>query len=92
VRADAYPGIDLTRGYTNTNLAHSFIGFDHEAIVIVSTRSMNASRLADYALRLGVTEGLMLDGGGSTQIATPTTGLTADRAVPAFAVLTSIGR
>jgi hypothetical protein len=89
-RADAYPGIDLTYGYTNTNPSHSFIGFNQTEIIIVATRSMNASQLADYALSLGVIEGVMLDGGGSTQIKTATVGLWAERMVPTFAVLNSI--
>ncbi len=90
VRSDAYPGIDIVHGYTNTSRSHSFIGFNQSTIIIVSTRSMNASQLADYAISLGVTEGVMLDGGGSTQIKTPTVGLWADRKVKAFAVLNSI--
>ncbi|MCP5035774.1 MAG: DUF4214 domain-containing protein [Actinomycetia bacterium] len=90
VRSDAYPGIDITHGYTNTSRSHSFIGFNQSEIVIISTRSMNASQLADYAISLAVTEGIMLDGGGSTQIKTPSVGLWADRSVTAFAVLNSI--
>ena len=89
LRADAYPGFNITTGYTNTSRSHSFIGFNDTEIVIVATREMTASQLADYALSLGLTEGVMLDGGGSTQIATPTTSLTSNRAVPAFAVLDS---
>lgn len=89
LRSDAYPGIDITHGYTNTSRSHSFIGFNETEIIIISTRSMNASLLADYALSLGVTEGVMLDGGGSTQIKTATVGLWADRSVTAFAVLNS---
>lgn len=89
-RSDAYPGIDITHGYTNVNQAHSFIGFNDTEIIIVSTRNMNASRLADHALSLGVLEGVMLDGGGSTQIATAGGSLGSSRAVPSFAVLTSI--
>jgi hypothetical protein len=89
VRADRYPGIDLTYGYTNTSAAHSFIGYTATELIVVSTREMNASRLADYAISLGVIEGVMLDGGGSTQISTPTASLGTDRAVPSFAVLDS---
>ncbi|MEL7155096.1 MAG: DUF4214 domain-containing protein [Actinomycetota bacterium] len=89
-RSDAYPGIDITHGYTNVNLAHSFIGFNDSEIIIVSSRDMNASQLADHALALGVTEGVMLDGGGSTQIATAAGSIRSGRAVPSFAVLNSI--
>ncbi|MGF1597085.1 MAG: hypothetical protein ACFCVK_09150 [Acidimicrobiales bacterium] len=46
-----------------------------------------ASQLADYALSLGVVEGVMLDGGGSTQICTPVASLSRHRAVPTFAVI-----
>lgn len=92
VRSDAYPGIDITNGYTNVNRAHSFIGFNDDEIVIISTRNMTASRLADYAISLGVTEGVMLDGGGSTQIKTPSARMTASRAVTSFAVLNSIAK
>jgi len=91
VRADAYPGFDITHGYTNTSRSHSFIGFNETEIVIVATRDLTASQLADYTISLGVTEGVMLDGGGSTQIATPVASLSSTRAVPAFAVLDSIG-
>lgn len=89
VRADEYPGI-VFGGYTNTSRSHSFIGFNEAEIIVISTREMNASRLADYAIELGVVEGVMLDGGGSTQIATPTARLGSSRAVPTFAVLDSI--
>jgi hypothetical protein len=89
VRSDAYPGITITAGYTNTSTSHSFIGFNASEIVVISTREMNASRLADYAISLGVTEGVMLDGGGSTQIKTPTATLHSSRAVPTFAILDS---
>ncbi len=89
-RADAYPGIDLHGGYTNRSRSHSFIGYNDDEIVIIATRSMTASQLADRALELGVVEGVMLDGGGSTQIDTPTHRLESSRPVPAFAVLTSI--
>lgn len=87
-RADAFPGIRFD-GYTARNPAHSFIGFNQDEIIIVSTTEMTASRLADHALSLGATEGIMLDGGGSTQIATMTERLHADRAVPTFVTLTS---
>lgn len=90
LRSDAYPGIDITHGYTNVNRAHSFIGFNDDEIIIVSTRSMNASRLADYALSLGVAEGVMLDGGGSTQIASAGGSIGSARSVPAFAILNSL--
>ena len=89
VRSDTYPGIDLTTGYTNVARAHSFLGFNETEIIIVSSRAMTSSQLADYALVLGAVEGVMLDGGGSTQIATPTVSLTSNRPVPTFAVLTS---
>jgi exopolysaccharide biosynthesis protein len=89
VRADDYPGI-VFGGYTNTSRSHSFIGFNEAEIIVISTREMNTSRLADYAIELGVVEGVMLDGGGSTQIATPTARLGSSRAVPTFAVLDSI--
>ncbi|MGI9612799.1 MAG: phosphodiester glycosidase family protein [Acidimicrobiales bacterium] len=89
LRADAYPGFNITTGYTNTSRSHSFIGFNDTEIAIVATREMTASQLADYALSLGLTEGIMLDGGGSTQIQTPTSSLASTRAVPAFAVLDS---
>jgi hypothetical protein len=91
-RADAYTGINLTTGATNTGGAHSFIGFNQTEIIVVSTQQMAASRLADYALWLGAREGVMLDGGGSTQIKTPTTQLTTYRPVPTFAVLDSLAR
>ena len=90
VRADAYPGIDLTYGYTNTSRSHSFIGYNESEIIIISSTSMNASTLADYAISLGAIEGVMLDGGGSTQIKTPTAQIWASRRVPTFAVLDSI--
>lgn len=90
LRADAYPGITITTGYTSLNVSHSFIGFDRDKIVAIATRQMNAPQLADYALSLGVSEGIMLDGGGSTQIKTPTTGLSSPRAVTSFAVLNSL--
>jgi len=90
VRADAYPGYDITTGYTNTSRSHSFIGFNDHTIMIIATREMTASQLADYAISLGITEGVMLDGGGSTQIATPTVSLRSARAVPAFAILDSV--
>lgn len=89
VRADAYPGIDITTGYTNTSRSHSFIGFNDTDIVLIATWDKTAAELADYAISLGVTEGVMLDGGGSTQIDTPTDDRPSARAVPAFAVLNS---
>ncbi len=89
-RSDAYPGIDITYGYTNVSRSHSFIGFNDDEIVIVSSLAMNASMLADYALSLGVSEGVMLDGGGSTQIATAGGSIGSSRAVTAFAVLNSV--
>jgi hypothetical protein len=89
LRADRYPGITITAGYTNTSTAHSFIGFNASEIIVISTMAMNASNLADYAIALGVTEGVMLDGGGSTQIKTPTARLPSARAVPSFAILES---
>jgi hypothetical protein len=89
-RADTYPGITLTSGYTNVVSSHSFLGFGPDVIVMVASTEMNASRLADHALSLGVLEGVMLDGGRSTQIATPTAGLTTTEKVPAFAVLDSL--
>lgn len=89
VRADAYPGITFW-GYTHVNRSHSFIGFNDAEIIVVSTRAMTSSQLADYALALGVTEGVLLDGGGSTQIDTPTARLESDRAVPTFALLNSV--
>lgn len=88
-RADAYPGIDLTTGYTNTNRSHSFIGFNKDHIIVISTKVMNASQLADYAIAIGATEGVMLDGGGSTQIKTAAGSITSDRSVPVFAVVNS---
>ena len=90
VRADAYPGIDLTYGSTNTSWSHSFIGYNEAEIIIISSTSMNASKLADYAISLGATEGVMLDGGDSTQIKTPNAQIWSSRTVPAFAVLDSI--
>lgn len=92
VRSDAYPGIDITHGYTNINRAHSLIGFNDDEIVIVTTLTMNASQLADYAIALGVTEAVMLDGGGSTQIKTSSDRISAARTVPSFAVLNSIAK
>ncbi|MEM9615459.1 MAG: DUF4214 domain-containing protein [Actinomycetota bacterium] len=89
-RSDAYPGIDITYGYTNVNRSHSFLGFNDDEIIIVSTLSMNASMLADYALGLGVEEGVMLDGGGSTQISTAGGSIGSARSVPSFAVLNSL--
>ncbi len=89
VRADAYPGI-VFRGYTHTSRSHSFIGFNDDEIIIISTGQMNSSQLADYAIELGVIEGVMLDGGGSTQIATPSVRLGSSRAVTTFAVLDAI--
>lgn len=88
-RADAFPGVTLT-GYTHTSRAHSFIGFNDREIVIISTTQMTSPQLADLALQLGVTEGILLDGGGSTQIATPTASIGSSRAVPTFAVLNSV--
>lgn len=88
-RADAVAGIDLVRGYTMTATAHSFVGFNASEIIIVSSTAMNASRLADYALLLGAEEGLMLDGGGSTQIKTPTHSIGSPRPVPSFVVISS---
>ncbi|MEM8924462.1 MAG: phosphodiester glycosidase family protein [Actinomycetota bacterium] len=90
VRSDAYPGIDITTGYTNVNRSHSFIGFNDTEIVIVATRVMNVSTLADYVLSLGVTEGVLLDGGGSTQIAAGPHRIVSQRRAPSFAVLTSL--
>ncbi len=87
VRADDYPGYDITTGRTNVSRAHSFIGYSETDIVIVATREMTASQLADHAISLGVTEGVMLDGGGSTQISTPVASLHSPRAAPTFAVL-----
>lgn len=92
VRADAYPGVDLTSGPTNADLSHSFLGFNDTVIVVISSRQLPSARLADYALSLGVTEGVMLDGGSSTQIRTPFTVLSTGRPVPAFAVLDSRAR
>ncbi|MEL6981412.1 MAG: phosphodiester glycosidase family protein, partial [Actinomycetota bacterium] len=89
VRADEYPGITFG-GYTHTNRSHSFIGFNDSSIVIISTRQMNSSQLADYAIELGVVEGVLLDGGGSTQISTPTARLGSSRSVPTFATLNGI--
>ena len=89
VRADEYPGI-VFGGYTHTSRAHSFIGFNDAELIVISTRQMNSSQLADYAIELGVVEGVLLDGGGSTQIDTPTARLGSSRAVPTFAVLDSI--
>lgn len=86
LRADAYPGITLG-GYTGNNRAHSFIGYADDQIVIVATTQMTASKLADFAIALGVGEGIMLDGGGSTQIATPTERIVSQRPVTSFAVL-----
>ena len=91
-RSDAYAGIDLVHGYTNTSRSHSFVGYNETEIIVISTRSMNASRLADYAISLGAIEGVMLDGGGSTQIKTPTARISANRAVTSFVVLNSIVR
>ena len=88
-RADAFPGIDLTTGYTNVNRSHSFIGFNDTELIVVASTDLNASELADYALALGASEGVMLDGGGSTQIATPTATIASGRPVPAFAVIDS---
>ena len=90
VRADAYPGFDITTGYTNTSRSHSFVGFNDSEIVVIATGDMTASELADYAISLGLTEGVMLDGGGSTQIDTPTETRPSGRAVPTFAVLDSV--
>lgn len=87
-RADAYPGITLG-GYTGTNLSHSFIGFNDDQIVVVATTSMTAPKLGDFAIALGVTEGVMLDGGGSTQITTPTERIGSSRPVTTFAILDS---
>ncbi len=92
VRADAYPGVNLTAGPTNTDPSHSFLGFNDRVFVVISTHQLSASRLADYALSLGVTEGVMLDGGTSTQIKTPLTAFSTGRPVPAFAVLHSQAR
>lgn len=92
VRADAYPGVDLTSGPTNADPAHSFLGFNDTVIVVISSHELPALRLADYALSLGVTEGIMLDGGSSTQIKTPLTTLSTGRPVPVFAVLDSRAR
>ncbi len=89
LRADSYPGFDITNGYTNTSPAHSFIGFNDTELVVISSTELNASQLADYAISLGVHEGVMLDGGGSTQIRTPITSLTSVRPVTAFAILDS---
>jgi len=88
-RADAYPGIDLTTGYTNTSQSHSFIGFNDNHIIVISTTDMNASQLADYAIAVGAIEGVMLDGGGSTQIKTAAGSIAGERSVPAFAVINS---
>ncbi|MEZ5412486.1 MAG: DUF4214 domain-containing protein [Acidimicrobiales bacterium] len=92
VRADAYPGVDLTSGPTNADPSHSFLGFNDNVIVVIASHQLPARHLADYALSLGVTEGVMLDGGTSTQIRTPFTTLSTDRPVPAFAVLDSRAR
>lgn len=92
VRADAYPGVNLTSGPTNTDQSHSFLGFNDRVIVVIASHQLSASQLADYALSLGVTEGVMLDGGSSTQIKTPFTTLGTGRPVPAFAVLDSRAR
>ncbi|MEM7339516.1 MAG: DUF4214 domain-containing protein [Actinomycetota bacterium] len=89
VRADAFPGINLTNGYTNKSKAHSFIGINGQEVVIITTTSMTTRQLADYAISIGVTEGLMLDGGGSTQIKTPAGSIHSDRAVTSFVVLNS---
>jgi hypothetical protein len=86
VRADRYPGIEFT-GYTATSTSHSFIGFNDRELIVVATREMTASKLADFTIALGATEGVMLDGGGSTQIVAPTASLTSSRRVPSFAVL-----
>lgn len=90
-RADAYPGMNISYGYTNTSRSHSFIGFDATGneVIIIATLQMNASQLADYAIGLGVTEGIMLDGGGSTQIKTDAGSLWSSRPVPTFAVIDS---
>lgn len=88
-RADEFPGIDLTSGYTNVNRSHSFLGFDGSSIFVIASTDLNASQLADRALALGATEGVMLDGGGSTQISTPTETIVSTRPVTAFAVLDS---
>lgn len=85
-RADSYPGITLG-GYTGNNRAHSFIGFNDRQIVIVATTEMTASKLADFTIALGVTEGVMLDGGDSTQIVTPTERIWTSRRVTTFAIL-----
>jgi hypothetical protein len=90
LRADRYPGINLTTGPTNTRGAHSFIGCNDSEIIIISSYDMGASRLADYALSLGALEGVMLDGGSSTQIKTPVTHLSTYRPVPTFAVIDSL--
>lgn len=85
VRADAYPGADLTSGYTNQSKSHSFVGYTaDQLLVVVSTREMNASELADYVIGLGVVEGVMLDGGGSTQVKAGPYRVAAGRAVPSF--------
>ncbi len=91
-RADAYPGVNLTSGPTNLDPSHSFLGFNDQVIVAISSHQLPASHLADYALSLGVTEGVMLDGGSSTQVKTPLTTLVTGRPVPAFAVLDSRAR
>ena len=91
-RADAFPGVDITNGYTMINRAHSFVGFNDSEIIIVSTREMTAPQLADYGLALGALEGVMLDGGGSTQIKTTTESLTSERTVPSFLVINSRNR
>ncbi|MEM9562655.1 MAG: DUF4214 domain-containing protein [Actinomycetota bacterium] len=85
-RADGFPGISFA-GYTHANRSHSFIGFNDAELIVIATEEMTTSQLADYALALGVTEGVMLDGGGSTQIETPTARLTSARTVPTFAML-----
>lgn len=92
VRADAYPGVNLVSGPTNADTSHSFLGFNDRVIVVISSHQLSASRLADYALSLGVTEGVMLDGGSSTQVKTPFTALSTGRPVPAFAILDSKAR
>ena len=84
-----YPGINLTTGYTNTSRSHSFIGFNDNEIIIIATRSMNASQLADYAISVGAIEGVMLDGGGSVQIKTSVGSISGNRSVPVFAILNS---
>jgi Domain of unknown function (DUF4214)/Phosphodiester glycosidase len=89
-RADSYPGVNLVAGGTNTSTAHSFVGFNDSRIIVVSSYQLNASRLADYAISLGAQEGVMLDGGLSTQIKTPSTSLTTARAVPSFVVVDSL--